>query len=407
MFPDSKNGSVTCAWCQRPGKKLYSLKTSSGVKAFCSEICFTQCRRASFKQSKICDWCKHVRHTVNYVDFEDGEHQLQFCSDKCLNQYKMNIFCKEAEEHLHLRPDLKSATVSPLDCKESEAKKLITPELWLKNLKNAAEDEPISTRNGLHERLEGVVPKKKRKKKELSRKLSSGKHQTPPSCSPKPTSKDLAPLVINISSDDVTIKPKEECLPLRPLATPPGNLANKQFHDIPIVPRIMSPLHRPLVNTQMHPFFHGMPGHPVDHRFCRLPMAPACHPVFSPPNMPLPAGIRQGFPPVGAMIVPYPVIIPLPIPIPIPLPLQNSDVAKIFKDCKLKHQSSSSESTEEAKKTQDKDLVLLDDETGRKVDEEAAKSQPKRNLIRIKRLQRSRRYRSKLVKCTIKRESTS
>ena len=31
---------------------------------------------------------------------QDGEQQLQFCSDKCLSQYKMNIFCKETQEHL-------------------------------------------------------------------------------------------------------------------------------------------------------------------------------------------------------------------------------------------------------------------------------------------------------------------
>lgn len=74
------NDCLCCAWCQKVGNsKDFSLKTPNGNKVFCSEQCFTQCRRASFKRNKTCDWCRHVRHTVNYVDFQDGDHQLQFC----------------------------------------------------------------------------------------------------------------------------------------------------------------------------------------------------------------------------------------------------------------------------------------------------------------------------------------
>lgn len=74
---------------------------------YCTESCFSQSRRASFKRAKTCDWCKHVRHAVSYVDFQDGASQLQFCSDKCLNQYKMQIFCKETQAHLDMNPHLK------------------------------------------------------------------------------------------------------------------------------------------------------------------------------------------------------------------------------------------------------------------------------------------------------------
>ena len=63
-------GYIICAWCQKTGTKLFTLQTANVTKAFCSEFCFTQCRRASFKKNKVCDWCKHVRHTVNYVDFQ-------------------------------------------------------------------------------------------------------------------------------------------------------------------------------------------------------------------------------------------------------------------------------------------------------------------------------------------------
>lgn len=136
-----------CAWCQKPGVTSYHQKSSSGSpKTFCSELCFTLCRRASFKNNKVCDWCKHVRHTVTYVDFQDGDRQLQFCSQKCLNQYKMNIFCKETQEHLQQlqegnsslnnnRSSSNGSMMSPNDT-DSQHAILITPELWTSSEKN-------------------------------------------------------------------------------------------------------------------------------------------------------------------------------------------------------------------------------------------------------------------------------
>ena len=127
-------GYIVCAWCQKPGLKLFTLKSDTGSKVFCGELCFTQCRRASFKKNKVCDWCKHVRHTVNYVDFQDGEQQLQFCSDKCLNQYKMNIFCKETQEHLQLiQAPTDPAPSSAASVPTNDNQILITPELWMQN----------------------------------------------------------------------------------------------------------------------------------------------------------------------------------------------------------------------------------------------------------------------------------
>lgn len=111
------------------GLKLFTLKTASGeTKEFCSEPCFNQCRRAAFKKNRICNWCRHVRHTVNYVDFQDGDEQLQFCSDKCLNQYKMQIFCKETQAYLQMNPHLQEET-----SKNTASSKLITPDLWLRD----------------------------------------------------------------------------------------------------------------------------------------------------------------------------------------------------------------------------------------------------------------------------------
>jgi hypothetical protein len=45
---------IVCAWCNQKGLKLFTLKTGTGsCKAFCSEVCFTQCRRTSFKKNKV------------------------------------------------------------------------------------------------------------------------------------------------------------------------------------------------------------------------------------------------------------------------------------------------------------------------------------------------------------------
>ncbi|XP_052811982.1 sine oculis-binding protein homolog A-like isoform X2 [Mya arenaria] len=129
-----------CAWCRKLGAKQVTLDTPTGVKEFCSEVCFNQCRRASFKKSKICDWCKHVRHTVNYVEFKDGETQLQFCSEKCLNQYKMSLFCKETQE-LSGTMDKSDSTGEGGEGNSHREKILITPELWSEgdNASRAAE----------------------------------------------------------------------------------------------------------------------------------------------------------------------------------------------------------------------------------------------------------------------------
>lgn len=97
-----------CSWCRRIVSSSSSeILGSPDGPLFCSESCFSQSRRANFKRAKVCDWCKHVRNAVNYVDFQDNASQLQFCSDKCLNQYKMQIFCNETQAHLDMNPHLK------------------------------------------------------------------------------------------------------------------------------------------------------------------------------------------------------------------------------------------------------------------------------------------------------------
>ncbi|XP_075166136.1 sine oculis-binding protein [Haematobia irritans] len=144
---DEKLDFQNCCWCRRPvPENAPEFLTTSDGPRYCSESCFTQSRRASFKKAKTCDWCKHIRHAVSYVDFHDGASQLQFCSDKCLNQYKMQIFCKETQAHLDMNPHLKE---QGLDAANNGAN-LITPDLWLKNCRSrsASPESTVSTSPG-------------------------------------------------------------------------------------------------------------------------------------------------------------------------------------------------------------------------------------------------------------------
>lgn len=44
----------TCAWCQKLGVRSFTLRTDNDdAKTLCSEVCFNQYRRASFKKNKV------------------------------------------------------------------------------------------------------------------------------------------------------------------------------------------------------------------------------------------------------------------------------------------------------------------------------------------------------------------
>lgn len=117
---------MTCGWCSRTIPSTPPVSSASG--SFCSELCFSQLRRATFKRNKTCDWCRHVRHTVSHADILESGRRLQFCSDRCLNQYKMHVFCRETRAHLDLHPH-----VGTVPGGAGEDQVLITPDLWLKD----------------------------------------------------------------------------------------------------------------------------------------------------------------------------------------------------------------------------------------------------------------------------------
>lgn len=332
-----------CGWCRNsiaPSQSDFMV-TPDGSR-YCSEPCFAHSRRASFKRAKTCDWCKHIRHTVSYVDFNDGATQLQFCSDKCLNQYKMQIFCKETQAHLDMNPHLKDNfktsgkmnalfTVQFIYSLLLILDNLITPELWLRNCKSRS-----------------VSPDTERSQSPPKDSVASHLFPSPPSMIESIASKSTRPTNCS-GSYSPSMRPVSRKRFLRTTInrlmneaesnsnrqrsgtnkTAPTVIAKPQGHqeshnitsDLPkktTFPSIMHPM-QPRNNIQPPSF---------------LPNRNFNHPLFG-ANMPfIPSPMNYNFmdalrptilgsmqPPV-TVLVPHPVIIPLPIPIPIPMPLE-------------------------------------------------------------------------------------
>ncbi|XP_013141589.1 PREDICTED: sine oculis-binding protein homolog [Papilio polytes] len=344
-----------CSWCNKSiGSESGALQHAGA--AFCSELCFSQSRRANFKRAKTCDWCRHVRHTVAYVDFQDGATQLQFCSDKCLNQYKMHIFCRETQAHLDLNPHLVSAASST---------NLITPELWLKNCKSRSVS-PTSERSAspnienlsmkITEKADHnsarkspmpiitVAPaaklmnpktteEKTQKSPELKKdrtKMNTRKRRTS-KCSATVTSQNLRQHNTTPKAQDLRL-----CSPSLDGSSPNstiGTAGNSVIHSPP----------HPINHSAPPPFnpIFGMP--PVfepppqinDHRYMFQPRLgfmprPGLMPE-RPPIMPVNFAQPLGQPPPVTVLVPYPVILPIPLPIPIPIPLTSFIQAHLSK----------------------------------------------------------------------------
>ncbi|CAL9691963.1 unnamed protein product [Knipowitschia caucasica] len=356
---------IVCVWCQKEGVKRYSLCMGSELKSFCSEKCFAACRRAYFKRNKArdedlqserspqppltddstrlvlktnssvraCDWCKHVRYTKEYLDFGAGEERLQFCSTKCLNQYKMDVFYREARAALSTSSNAKSDPESSpsreghsSEGKNGTPQKLLTPESWTGSngeTKHRKLSPKITNESSLEAKPSG------------SRTLD----RTPQTQTP-------------VHPATITATPHPSPVP----HLPPRHMVD---HPHPHGPPIQASFIRPPLHAQglksplTHPMRHpGPPSSPIH----RHPHSPHLQPPMNPPGLmhpfpgayfpglhsppmnmmprlpvpsvpPMPPGMNFGMPsfspllPHPTILVPYPVIIPLPVPIPIPIPI--------------------------------------------------------------------------------------
>ncbi|KAF5278656.1 hypothetical protein FQA39_LY00698 [Lamprigera yunnana] len=300
--PESPKIIEECEWC---GKHINENKglMASGT-TFCSELCFSQSRRANFKKNRTCDWCKHLRHTVSYVDFQDGASQLQFCSDKCLNQYKMHIFCRETRAHLELHPHIPDGS--------ELGGSLITPDLWMKNCKSpdhngspsssprssevADQTSPLPLLSTNHLIRPEAFSSSKRTKAKIQKKhrRSSSNINQSHIRSPQPSD----------APQDLRVRHTPTLSKYEPVYFKEEYRINDYNRDIPN--RFMN----------MH---NGVQEKPPKYLHSHSPNE------MQSPFMPKPTPLENLMPPV-TVLVPYPIIIPLPLPIPIPIPIKASDL---------------------------------------------------------------------------------
>ncbi|XP_017281616.1 sine oculis-binding protein homolog A isoform X2 [Kryptolebias marmoratus] len=393
---DGSSVQIMCAWCQKVGVKRYSLSMGSELKSFCSEKCFAACRRAYFKRNKardddglggkfpqhiftqdtprlvfktnsdvlVCDWCKHIRHTKEYLDFGAGERRLQFCSAKCLNQYKMDIFYKETQAALP------GALCNPGHGVGGEGKpecgggvQLLTPESWGTPLTDLRRKAPSpgghSSASALASSTASATSPSDTAAVCSPSSSTSAKIPTPrphesPTLPPPPIPSLHPPVGVPSGSPPMVMTPRgpmplplfmehqmmQQIRPpfLRPSAHPAGPnspLSNPIIPGIgpPPPPRTLgpasSPMHRPLLSPHVHPSSNPNPGMIPPHPGLPMPGLPPFPPVNMMHNgpIPLPPMMNFGMPslaplvPPPTLLVPYPVIVPLPVPIPIPIPI--------------------------------------------------------------------------------------
>lgn len=362
---------IVCVWCQKEGVKRYSLCMGSELKSFCSEKCFAACRRAYFKRNKardedvhserspqpphtedaprlvlkinstvrslspvsqVCDWCKHVRHTKEYLDFGSGEERLQFCSTKCLNQYKMDVFYREARAALSTNINSSSSPNrsgssqdgNSSDIKNTTPQKLLTPESWTSS-SSEAKYRKLSPKNPVANESPTEASSSK-SSRTLDRTIPPLPSAPPPTIAVSPAPPPTHP------------PPHPPPMPM-PFIRPPllaqglkSPLANPPRHPGPP----SSPIHRPAHSPHMQ---HPTPAAPMNPPGLMHPFPGAYFPgLHSPPLNMLPRGpvpplvpmspmMNLGIPsfspllPQPTVLVPYPVIVPLPVPIPIPIPI--------------------------------------------------------------------------------------
>lgn len=127
--------SQSCDWCRNKlNSNQFTMRSEvdQKVRSFCTERCFSQYRRAAFKKSKICDWCRKSPLAADSggmrtISMMEKNNQLNFCDEQCLGQYKMNMFCQEARAQLALLPDALKKIMSG----QSNAVATKSAELWL------------------------------------------------------------------------------------------------------------------------------------------------------------------------------------------------------------------------------------------------------------------------------------
>lgn len=299
---------------------------------------------------QVCDWCKHVRHTKEYLDFGSGEERLQFCSTKCLNQYKMDVFYREARAALTSTSSSPSRTTQEARVDSSvSGQKLLTPDSW-----NSSNNTGEARHRNISPKGPSLIHGSTDSTSILSSESSSNSSSKVPVSGLRTLERPIQPPPLP-PAPEVSPHP----VPLHPPAPPRPPLEHQPVSQIHI-PFIRPPLHAqglksPLANPTRHPAPPSSPIHRPPHSPHLQPPASSAmnppglmHPfpgayfpgLHSPPlnilprgPVPMPPLMNFGIPsfspllPQPTVLVPYPIIVPLPVPIPIPIPIPISSKA--------------------------------------------------------------------------------
>ncbi|KAG7281262.1 hypothetical protein CRUP_019787 [Coryphaenoides rupestris] len=324
---------------------------------------------------KVCDWCKHIRHTKEYLDFGAGERRLQFCSAKCLNQYKMDIFYKETQAALPgvlYNPGHGASCEGKVECGGGGGVQLLTPESWgapMTDLRRRAPSPggpaacsapaPSTSSAISHSDPGGLCSPSS----SASAKVPTPRPHESPTLPPPPHGPGLhGHMGVSSGSPPMVMTPRgpmplplfmehqmmQQIRPpfLRPSAGPNSPLSNPMVPGIgpPPHPRTFgppsSPMHRPMLSPHVHPSANHNPGLLPPHPGLGMPGMPPFPNMMPNGHIPMPPMMNFGMPslaplvPPPTILVPYPVIVPLPVPIPIPIPIPfNGQTYRDKSDC--------------------------------------------------------------------------
>ncbi|XP_059079793.1 sine oculis-binding protein homolog A-like isoform X1 [Tigriopus californicus] len=360
--------SQSCDWCRNKlNSNQFTMRSEvdQKVRSFCTERCFSQYRRAAFKKSKVCDWCRKSPLAaesggMRTISMVEKNNQLNFCDEQCLGQYKMNMFCQEARAQLALLPEALKKIMSG----QSNAVATKSAELWLahqhaqitEQLRNEDKNKNEALALNLNLKSEAATTKQsnssetsKTQKRSASPSFELNTDRIHPRKKP----------MVKVKSEHF-LKQKSGSIDGRPISSSNGlrdhRQSRRRMHSPVLAPRTKSPtgvatrIRKPATNhttslkaqsQQSSPTVGSVPpppplmAHPprpgLDIRSNMFPMG-ALGSVLPPPPLasgpqlqngprpPLPAQMSSLLPPPTLML-PLPCIIPFPIPIPIPIPI--------------------------------------------------------------------------------------
>lgn len=280
-----------------------------------------------------------------------------FDSDKCLNQFKLDIFCQETKEHLEIHPHHQEQLQN---MESTSLSTLITPDLWLKNCTSppssdksrsstplnilpsspnssicadtkskelviSPSDEPVKKKCKKYFNDSSNSVKRKKTKKSTAKSLYSTQNQkcddainVPKSSQTTSESTPRIPFYPNFSSmlpagilppDYLhrsqyfqSVSPSNNCSSPR---QPTPSITRNSFNNLQIPPLL------PISRTSQISNSNSSQRPPP-------PSIPPTTPISTPISQ---NTANKSLLPPPTVLVPYPIILPLPIPIPIPIPL--------------------------------------------------------------------------------------